>query len=164
VAYVFYEIGKNTAKSNISERSTIDSDRQDLSLHATNVRSPKETAENCPTTYKLIDDGWLHFEGKTKDTGLGIHRTQNMDYIKSIGVFNPQKSVLYSSFFPENGCVKSIEFKNYGKLIRGWTFRMNGSIESETVYEKDGRTGHKTYYREDGTKDREEKFILMHGS
>jgi hypothetical protein len=164
VAIFFYWLGKQSAAGGSRSQEEVVAPNNNVLLRPIRTRSPKETAADSATVYELIDDEWLNFEGRKKDTSVGIHRTKNLERIVGIGVYNPNTTILFGEFHADTGHVKAISFKNSGKHIREWTFRENGSIESETIYEKDGRTGHKTYYGEDGTKDREEKFIRVHGS
>jgi hypothetical protein len=113
---------------------------------------------------RLPDVAWLHYAGPEKESGaVGIKRSTDLKSVIGVSVFNPNKSGLWADFFSETGHVKALSFQNGGKRVHEWTFRDDGSLDSETVFNKDGQTGTKVYYRVDGTKDREEKTVLLHG-
>ena len=106
----------------------------------------------------LKDNPWLLLEGKGP-AKVSLTRTEDLSIINGIIVINPSSHSLAATFYP-SGTAKMINFSILKKYVREWTFREDGSLESETIYEKDGHHGIKTYFKEDGRKDREERIII----
>ncbi len=61
-----------------------------------------------------------------------------------------------------------LSFRVDGKHIREWSFRHDGSLEHETIFSSQQapslKKGVRTYYRTDGSVERQEEVRLHHGS
>jgi len=119
----------------------------------TPIRDP-----NAALPVSLPPDTFLALKSE-KGTQINVFRNEELSVITGIAVFNKSKNNLSVGFCAEDGSLSVLGFEVNGKQIRGWTFREDGSLETETIYEK----GVKTYFKPDGSKDHDVKIAIHHG-